>query len=110
MIQSAHDVSEGGLFVSLLESSINGNLGFDITTSSEIRKDAFLFGESQSRVAISVSEIDEDKFLDFMKKNILILGGSGFIGSEILGDLKKFGTVLVTNRSNNYQLYPTAMQ
>ena len=35
--------------------------------------------------------------------NILLTGGSGFIGTEILGDLKKFGTVLVTNRSNNHQ-------
>ena len=30
------------------------NLGFDITTSSEIREDAFLFGEAPSRVIVFV--------------------------------------------------------
>ena len=66
MISSAHDVSEGGLFVTLLESSMPNNLGFDITTDAEIRADAFLFGESQSRVVVSVNENKEDHFLDFM--------------------------------------------
>ncbi|MFK7946609.1 MAG: phosphoribosylformylglycinamidine synthase subunit PurL [Saprospiraceae bacterium] len=54
LIQSAHDVSEGGLFISLLESAMAGGLGFDINTTGNIRKDAYLFGESQSRVVVSV--------------------------------------------------------
>lgn len=52
-VQSAHDVSEGGLFISLLESAMYNNLGFEITTDASLRKDAVLFGEGQSRVAIS---------------------------------------------------------
>lgn len=56
LIHSAHDVSEGGLFITLIESSFNRNLGFDISTDSNIRKDAYLFGEAQSRVVISVSD------------------------------------------------------
>lgn len=52
-IQSAHDVSEGGLFISLLESAMYNNLGFELTTDANLRKDAVLFGEGQSRVAIS---------------------------------------------------------
>ena len=31
-------------------------LGFEINSDEDIRKDAFLFGESQSRVVVSVSE------------------------------------------------------
>ena len=54
LIQSAHDLSEGGLFVALCESGFNNDLGFDISTSPSLRKDAFLFGEAQSRVAVSV--------------------------------------------------------
>ncbi|MEN9569050.1 MAG: hypothetical protein RL172_281 [Bacteroidota bacterium] len=54
-ISSAHDISEGGLLISLLESSFNKNLGFTITTDNSIRKDAYLFGEAQSRVVVSVS-------------------------------------------------------
>jgi len=56
IIQSAHDVSEGGLFITLLESAMNRNLGFDVSTPLDktLRTDAILFGESQSRVVVSV--------------------------------------------------------
>jgi len=56
LIHSAHDVSEGGLFITLTESSFNKNLGFEINTDSNIRKDAYLFGEAQSRVVVSVKD------------------------------------------------------
>ena len=56
LINSAHDVSEGGLFVTLTESGFNNNLGYSIETKKTIRKDAYLFGEAQSRVVISVNE------------------------------------------------------
>ncbi len=61
-INSAHDVSDGGLFVSLIESAKERNLGFDIHCKEGIRKDAFLFGESQSRVIVSVSPDEQDRF------------------------------------------------
>ncbi len=54
-VTSVHDVSEGGLFVTLLESAMVNKLGFEIKTNGSIRKDAYLFGESQSRVVVSVS-------------------------------------------------------
>jgi len=76
-INAAHDVSDGGLFTTLVEMCLPNDLGFDVVTDSEIRKDAFLFGESQSRVVVSVVEEDEDKFLDFVAEmNIpcLLLG------------------------------------
>lgn len=55
LIRSAHDVSEGGLFVTLCESGFHRALGFDIKSNSNLRKDAFLFGEAQSRVVVSVA-------------------------------------------------------
>ncbi len=54
LIQSAHDVSDGGLFVTLAESALPRGLGFSVKTDRRFRKDAFLFGESQSRVVVSV--------------------------------------------------------
>ena len=68
LIESAHDVSDGGLFITLLESAMPNNLGFDITSAAEVREDAFLFGEAPSRVVVSVREIEEDKFIDLMKE------------------------------------------
>ncbi len=55
LIRSAHDISEGGLFACLLESSMVNNLGFAVNTDDKIRKDASLFGEGQSRVVVSVN-------------------------------------------------------
>ena len=67
VIESAHDVADGGLFTTLIESSFTNNLGFEIVSSSEVREDAFLFGESPSRVVVSVTETGEDAFLDVLK-------------------------------------------
>ena len=69
VLSSAHDVSEGGLFVALMESAMAGDLGFDITSDSAIRRDAYLFGESQSRVIVSVNPENEDAFIDLMMLN-----------------------------------------
>ncbi|HXB32068.1 MAG TPA: phosphoribosylformylglycinamidine synthase subunit PurL, partial [Puia sp.] len=56
LIRSAHDVSEGGLFVTLAESAFPRELGFDVATGdAAIREDAFWFGEAQSRVVVSVA-------------------------------------------------------
>ncbi|MBT3612326.1 MAG: phosphoribosylformylglycinamidine synthase subunit PurL [Flavobacteriales bacterium] len=76
-IESAHDVADGGLFMTLLESSFTNNLGFEIVSSSEVRNDAFLFGEAPSRVVVSVTETGEDAFLDALKGSktpIMLLG------------------------------------
>lgn len=52
LIVSAHDVSEGGLFVTLIESSFNRNLGFDVAAAdASVRKDAYWFGEGQNRLS-----------------------------------------------------------
>ncbi len=76
-ISAAHDVSDGGLFVTLCEMALPNSLGFDIVTDSDIRKDAFLFGESQSRVAVTVVQDYEDEFLDKvgdMNVPVMLLG------------------------------------
>jgi len=66
MIQSAHDVADGGLFITLIESAMPNGLGFEITSDSNIRKDAFLFGEAQGRVAVSVAPADQERFIELM--------------------------------------------
>ncbi len=54
LISSAHDVSEGGLFVTLCESAFVNDFGFEVTLHDEFRVDASLFGESQSRIVLSI--------------------------------------------------------
>ncbi len=93
-IQSAHDISNGGLFITLLESAFTNNLGFEIVSSSEVREDAFLFGESPSRVIVSVTETGEDAFLDILNKRktpFMLLGH--VTKGRIVVDDRNFGKI-----------------
>ena len=63
LVLSVHDVSDGGLFIALIESSFNRNKGFDVNAVDSVRKDAFWFGESQSRVVVSVNPNQLENFL-----------------------------------------------
>lgn len=96
LINAAHDVSLGGLFVTLVEMGIPSMLGFDVTTDAEVRKDAFLFGESQSRVVVSVTSEQEEAFIDFMieqKTPFTIIGhvtkGDMRIDEESYGNIRE---------------------
>ncbi len=104
-IQSAHDCADGGLFITLLESAMPNNLGFDIVCDKTIRKDAFLFGEAQSRVVVSVSKEKEEAFINLLKKEAVdfsLLGevskGENSIDKQKIADTKelknKFDTAL----------------
>ena len=66
LIASASPVGRGGLFFSLLRAGLPAGLGFDITTDAEIRRDAFLFGESMGRMIVGVEPEKEDDFVDYM--------------------------------------------
>jgi len=66
-INAAHDISDGGLFTTLVEMGLPRGLGFDIVTDSEIRPDAYLYGEAQGRAIVAVSENTDTEFLDMMR-------------------------------------------
>ena len=54
LVASGHDVSDGGIAVAIAESAIIGGLGAVIDESLGDRWDAAMFGESQSRILVSV--------------------------------------------------------
>ncbi|MBX3237905.1 MAG: phosphoribosylformylglycinamidine synthase subunit PurL [Nitrospiraceae bacterium] len=68
LVQSAHDCSDGGLAVALAESCISGpgeRLGAVIQLPLDgLRRDALLFGESQSRILLSVRPEHADRVLN----------------------------------------------
>ncbi len=68
LINAAHDCADGGLFVTLAEMGFVNNRGFDVATDSELRKDAFLFGEVQSRIVVTVTEENKASFVEFMSE------------------------------------------
>lgn len=68
LVASAHDLSDGGLFVALCESAMPRNLGFEINTDAAFRTDAYLFGEAQSRVLVSVEPSKQGDFEALLKQ------------------------------------------
>ena len=73
---SAHDLSEGGLAVALAECAIGSKdlLGAQVDCSSiraltsDLRTDALLFGETQSRVIVTVKTDMQTAFMDCAKR------------------------------------------
>lgn len=94
LINSAHDVSEGGIFTALIESAMAGNKGFTIESDINIRKDAFLFGESQSRAIVTVSKEKEDSFLKMMMTTAAEFSKLGEVKPiQVMIDGEKWGAI-----------------
>jgi phosphoribosylformylglycinamidine synthase len=66
LVKSAHDCSEGGLAVTLAESCMAGDCGAEVHLHDDLSPVASLFGESQSRVVVSVAEENADAFVEFL--------------------------------------------
>jgi len=71
LLQSAHDCSDGGLFIALIEAAMPNTLGFKIETDSNYRKDAFLFGEAQSRAVVSIKAEHQAEFATLIREHNL---------------------------------------
>jgi phosphoribosylformylglycinamidine synthase subunit PurL len=89
LVESAHDVSDGGLFVTLAESGFVHSFGFSVSSVSGIRKDAFLFGESQGRVVLSVSPSKDKQFREFLENHSETI--YSYLGTVTAGDVSVDG-------------------
>ncbi len=54
LLHSAHDCSDGGLAVAIAESCMMGGLGADVALQTDERTDSALFGETASRIVVSL--------------------------------------------------------
>jgi len=106
-IQSAHDVAEGGLFTALLESGFHQQLGFAINaTGNDVRKDAFLFGEGQSRVIITAKNENIAAFEESLRQSGISFTALGTVtDGEITINGESWGEI------NDWkELYDTAIE
>jgi phosphoribosylformylglycinamidine (FGAM) synthase-like enzyme len=95
VVASVHDVSDGGAFVTVLESALPNGFGFEIETDEEIRKDAFLFGESQSRAIVSISTENQERFVEIMSASDVDFSLLGTVteSNQMVVDDENFGQV-----------------
>ncbi len=69
LIVSAHDCAEGGLASALAESCFGEKVfGLTVQLQDTMRADALLFGETQSRVVVSVSEKNVSQVMEIAKQ------------------------------------------
>jgi phosphoribosylformylglycinamidine synthase len=93
LIVSAHDCADGGLFISLLESAMPKGLGFRVNLNADIRKDAFLFGEAQGRVVVSVPQALFEDFMEFISEKDVPYSALGYVtAGDILIDDEDWGS------------------
>lgn len=94
LVQSAHDVAEGGLIMNLLESSYYLNKGFNITNPGNQRDDVFLMSESQSRIVISVKPALRDKVVSILNEANVVTSDLGLVtNSEIKFNSEDWGKI-----------------
>jgi len=99
LVASCHDLSDGGLGVSLAETAFAGDLGLEIDlarveTVGTLRDDKLLFSESQSRLLVTVHPQHRQAFEDLFAGQSLRLIGT-VTADKILKISGQDGTVLV---------------
>ena len=77
LITAAHDVSEGGIAVTLAEMGMASGLGLEVSVPEGVRADYWLFSESPGAV---VAAVKQDKVNDLMS-----LAGAHGVALETLG-------------------------
>ncbi|WP_368653091.1 phosphoribosylformylglycinamidine synthase subunit PurL [Ornithinibacillus sp. 4-3] len=70
VVESAQDVAEGGVAVTLVESIVTKDLGAEVTLTGDAT--AALFSESQSRFIVTVKEENKEKFATLVEGAIEI--------------------------------------
>lgn len=94
MVHSAHDISDGGIAVTLAECCISVQescIGATIDLGTDSDNAGTLFGESQSCIVLSVDRTDAETVLELAKKHSVPARFIGTVG----GDELKFGDVAI---------------
>jgi phosphoribosylformylglycinamidine synthase subunit PurL len=79
----------------LVESSLPNNLGFEVESDSAIRKDAFLFGEGQGRVVVSITPENQERFIEMLATSETEFSLLGTVSNGALNiDEEPFGHII----------------
>ncbi|MDR3686726.1 MAG: phosphoribosylformylglycinamidine synthase subunit PurL, partial [Coriobacteriia bacterium] len=84
LVKSAHDCSEGGIAVTLAESCMAGGIGADVHLEDDLQPAASLFGETQSRIVITVVEDNAEELLDSLLDHGVPYSVLGTVGGDRL--------------------------
>lgn len=81
---SAHDCAEGGLAVALAECCIAGRIGAEVALMENLRPSSILFGETQSRIIITIPKDKLDAVLQQLNNWQVPFKVLGNVGGDML--------------------------
>jgi phosphoribosylformylglycinamidine synthase subunit PurL len=84
LLHSAHDVSAGGLVVTLVESCLAGDIGVDVSLPPDLPAAQQLFSESPGRVVVSIPSTNVRAFAQLCADAEVPLTDIGTVGGERL--------------------------
>ena len=86
LINSAHDVSEGGLIVAIAESCLMGDIGASVSAPlSKVNSlDSCLFAETPGRIVVSVSQTLINEFKSLALKSQIPVSSLGVVSGDKL--------------------------
>ncbi|HIH89363.1 TPA: phosphoribosylformylglycinamidine synthase subunit PurL, partial [Candidatus Bathyarchaeota archaeon] len=113
-VRACHDLSEGGLAVSLAEMAFTGGLGLDVDiakvpVTGDMRDDLLLFSESNGRLLVEVSKGDEKAFETLMKGSTVACIGS-VVKEPRINVAKKGKTVLELGNDETIRAWKTPLE
>jgi len=89
LVESAHDVSEGGIAVALAESSVSNGLGVSVRADifGGMRPDFWLFGETQSMITLSCDRSNSNRIISIAKEHN--------VDAQVIGHTAEHGRIRV---------------
>jgi len=89
LVESAHDVSEGGIAVALAESSVSNGLGVSVRADifGGVRPDFWLFGETQSMITLSCDRSNSNRIISIAKEHN--------VDAQVIGHTAEHGRIRV---------------
>ena len=84
LINSAHDISEGGLATCISECAFyaDGQMGCTLHMDDKIRSDGLLFGESQSRIIVTTKSENKEVLLKMGERQNVPISEIGITGGK----------------------------
>jgi phosphoribosylformylglycinamidine synthase subunit PurL len=110
VVKSAHDISDGGLAVCLAEKALHAVMGAEIDLgSAEVRLDALLFSESQSRIVFTIDPADGELIVETLTGCGVQVVPIGRVGGDRLAIVSHGKTVVDVGVNELAELYENAI-
>ncbi len=112
LVNSAHDISEGGIGVCLAECCVINQenlIGCEVSIPIKTRKDFSLFSESQSRIIVSISPNNKNQVEELIRSYQISFTQLGVVGGRTLKLRDLFEVDLIEINEIYYNTIPKLM-